>query len=104
MLNDSFYDVWPIAQFAIAVQARATDAWPIRRNDANTKVARWFVCESRHNARTWPAMAKHNRHSAWIAIFFKSNGAAVWELDQGFATHFETRVTCLSLVLQASNL
>ena len=49
-------------------------------------------------------MAKYHRHSVWVAVVFKANDGAVWEVDKGFATHFETRVTLLSLVLQASNL
>jgi len=49
-------------------------------------------------------MAKHHRHSVWNAVFLKSNNSALWELYEALAIHFETRVTLLSLVLQAFNL
>ena len=48
-------------------------------------------------------MTKYHGHSVWIAVFLKSNNGAVWELYKGLVIHFETRVTPLSLVLQASN-
>src|SRR5437667_4269019 len=47
MPNDSFHNAWPIRQLALRLQARPTDARPIWSNDANTKLTRWFVCESR---------------------------------------------------------
>src|SRR5689334_2552631 len=99
IINELFDDARPIAQLSIQMDARPTDAGPIRGNNANTEGACRFLCELRHRARTRPAVTEYDRCSGWIAVFLKCNYTSIVKLNDIFSVHRRTG-SFLVVVLQ----
>ena len=50
VIDESFYNTWPIDQLTIGLQTRSTYAGSIGGNDSDAEIARCFVCQPRHRA------------------------------------------------------
>ena len=87
MIDQLSHNGRPIAQFTIGLQSRSADAGPIRRNNTNPQVTCGVICESRHRARTWPAMTKYHRCAARVAVLLKRDYISVFKLNEIFITH-----------------
>src|SRR4051794_37822702 len=55
-------------QLAFAVEVRATDPRSVRRDNADSDLARRSISQLSHAARARPTMAKQARLPGWIAI------------------------------------